>query len=500
MNANVRKSAWAVMIGVSLFLLPISHAETELWQEKEGGKSLSTQAQEFNNLFSGLASTLSPAVVNIFTKSQLPTRTRINDPQELFQFFFGQPGLPPQMMPQQREAQSLGSGFVINSNGIIITNSHVVRIQDRNADQVRVKFLGESETSNGHEAEILGVDPSTDVAVLKLKDPSKVRAVAPFGDSSKMKVGEWVLAIGNPFGHTHTVTQGIVSALGRSSAGLDIRAEFIQTDASINPGNSGGPLFNLAGEVIGINTAIDARGPGIGFAIPINTAKNVIKQLVEKGEVSRGWIGIVGSNLSPQVSERLKLKESSGAIIQSVTIGGPADKAKLQAYDVIREINGKKINTMRDLFIAVGNMNPGEKAKVDYIRNGRTRTTTLVIEDFPSEAQVASNRRSAPQRGSTRGTSRSAQRVGLSLGDITNNARREFHIPQEVKGVLITEVIRNSVADRAGLRPGDVIREIDQKPVTNAKQAEQMIARAKQGLLLRVQSGESSVILSLEFD
>ncbi|NCN28147.1 Do family serine endopeptidase [bacterium] len=465
-----------------------------LW--KEDSAPLSADAQKLNNIYTDLAEKLSPAVVNIFTKSQVGMEADPN--RDLFQFFFGHPGMPQQPRFQQREAQSLGSGFVINDDGLVITNSHVVRFQDRNADQVRVKFLGDPENSEGHEAMIIGVDPSTDVAVLKLKDKKRVKATAPFGDSSTLKVGEWVLAIGNPFGHTHTVTQGIVSALGRSSTGLDIRSNFIQTDASINPGNSGGPLFNLKGEVIGINTAIDARGPGIGFTIPINTAKSVIKQLVAKGEVTRGWIGIVGSDLNPQIAKRLGLKDSVGALVQDVSEGGPAQKAGLESYDVITKVGKTKVGSMRDLAIAVGGLQPGEKVAVEYIHDGKVKSTTLTIQEFPKEASVARGR---PQRGGggpAEGTV--SQKVGVVLGELNVRTRQRFRIPADVSGVLIADVMPRTPAAQSGLRAGDVIKEINQKPVKNVRDAERAFKRSKRGVLLRVQSGAESIILSLEFE
>ncbi len=289
MKSTLQKLLFSVLAGCAVVLAFQGRIQTSqtadaasngnLWTERKASdaKASSFDVGALNKAFTELAATLSPTVVNIYTKTRMSPRYGRGGQEDFFRYFFGNPfngGMSDQAPP--REAQALGSGFVINEDGVVITNSHVVRMNGRNADSIMVKFLDESENTPGHEAKVLGVDESTDVAVLKLKKKrNKPFAVAPLGDSDKLRVGEWVIAIGNPYGHTHSVTKGIVSALGR---GLESgnRAEFIQTDASINPGNSGGPLFNLYGEVIGINTAIDARAQGIGFAIPVNTAKSVI--------------------------------------------------------------------------------------------------------------------------------------------------------------------------------------------------------------------------------
>jgi len=284
-------------------LAAVASAE-RFWSEKTESerKAQGPEIDLLNKAFVSLAEQMKPAVVNVYTKTRVGVPrygARGNQvmPDDLFRFFFGNPfggpGSPGggngQMPP--REAQALGSGFVINKEGLVITNAHVVRMGDRNADSILLRFVNDSPTSPGYEATVLGVDETTEVAVLRLKKKKADLKVAPLGDSDKIKVGEWVVAIGNPYGHTHTVTKGIVSALGRSLEEIE-RAEFIQTDASINPGNSGGPLFNLYGEVIGINTAIDPRAQGIGFAIPINTAKMVARELITTGSVSIGWIGV----------------------------------------------------------------------------------------------------------------------------------------------------------------------------------------------------------------
>jgi serine protease Do len=512
MKTLLSKVAFAFII--SFIVLFFSQARIE-WPQKaysqnKGGpawtelpetekKNYSKEAAALNDVFTGLAAKLSPAVVNIFTKSKVSVGQGAPGmaPEDLFGFFFGHPGMRPYFqMPQQREAQSLGSGFLINKDGMIVTNSHVVQINGKNADQVRVKFLKDPATADGVEATVVGVDPGTDVAVLKLKDTKKVSSYIPLGDSSKLKVGEWVMAIGNPFGHTHSVTQGIISALGRSSEGLNIRSDFIQTDASINPGNSGGPLMNLSGEVIGINTAIDARGPGIGFAIPINVAKRVIRQLIDKGEVTRGWIGVVISNLSPQIAKSLKLSEPLGALIQEVAEGGPAAKAGLKAYDVIVDVNGKPVQDSRDLTLHIGDLDPGAKIGVKFYRGGKLESKTIEIGKVPSNEKLAKSLRGSKAKDTESSTSK---KTGLVLSDLNEENRRDYQIPRNLSGALVVDIVPNSLAAQAGLEPGLVITEVNQEAVKSAAQAEKLIARSKNGVLLRVQTANQSAILSLEF-
>lgn len=346
-------------------------------------------AMKLNQTFIDLAEKLKPSVVNIYTTTTMTPQGRGlhphgQVPDDLFDYFFGNP-LGPQgrgrgFQAQPREARSLGSGFVINKDGYIITNSHVVRSAGRNADEIIVKFVGE-DNGKGHLAEVVGVDELTDVALLKLKNPKDDIVATPLGDSDQAKTGEWVIAIGNPYGHTHTVTQGIVSALGRNIPGA--RAEFIQTSASINPGNSGGPLFNLKGEVIGINTAINPQAQNIGFAIPINTAKHIISQLIEHGEVQRGWIGVAIDEVTEEAAGYMKLPNREGVLVKEVFPGDPADRAGVKVYDVIKQIGDYPVKTTHDLFTAVDQLQIGEKTQVKIWRNGDLKTLTLKVGSPP---------------------------------------------------------------------------------------------------------------------
>ena len=481
-----------------------SAAGKQHWTEKSASdldKSKGTQidAGALNKVFVDLAKQLSPAVVNIYTKTKVGgARNQFGggpqggmNPDDLFRFFFGNPfgggfGGP----PPQRQAESLGSGFVINSDGVIVTNSHVVRMNGHNADSIRVKFKDDPPRSEGHEATVLGVDEGTDVAVIKLKKSKNV-TVAPLGDSEKIQVGEWVVAIGNPYGHSHSVTKGIVSALGRNLE--ESRADFIQTDARINPGNSGGPLFNVYGEVIGINTAIDARAQGIGFAIPINTAKASIQQIIDTGSVALGWLGVEMSELTPQIASSLGLKSPDGALIQNVIPGEPADKAGIKSYDVIVEINGKTITTPRELMITVGNLRVGKAVPIKVFRDGKVITLSVTPTKRKSEAELA-QREQTPQGQS----GKASAKLGFSLVELSPEIRRQLGLDPSVNGGVIHRIIPGGPAEQAGLAPGDVITEVNRKPVRNVKEAEAAFATSPKNCLLRVQRRTASIIVYLD--
>jgi serine protease Do len=282
---------------------------------------------------------------------------------------------------QEPPREALGSGFVINAEqGYIVTNAHVVRMAGHDADEIMIKLNGE-ENAKGHPAKIVGADEVSDVALLKLSQPVAGLKALTFGDSDKARVGEWVLAIGNPYGHSHSVTQGIVSALGRSLEGA--RTGFMQTSASINPGNSGGPLINVDGQVIGINSAIDPRAQLIGFAIPINEAKTVIQQLVEKGKVSRPWMGIAIQDVSEDVAGLMKLDKPEGVLVKEVMPGQPAAEAGLQAYDVIVKMNGQTVANSHDLFRNIDRLQSGATAEVEVLRDHRPKKVKVRLSEQP---------------------------------------------------------------------------------------------------------------------
>lgn len=470
----------------------------KLWSEKSPVelKNSSVDAEALNRPFVNLADTMKPTVVNIYTKTRIGggRRNPYGDgaaPDDLFRFFFGNPFGGDMGAPPAREAQALGSGFVINPDGLIVTNSHVVRMSGRNADSIMVKFVSDSPRAAGDEATVLGVDENTDVAVIKLKKKRPDLKVAPLGDSAKLKVGEWVVAIGNPYGHTNSVTKGIVSALGRSLDELD-KADFIQTDASINPGNSGGPLFNLVGEVIGINTAVDARAQGIGFAIPINTAKSVIKQIIEKGEVETGWIGVGLADLRPEIARSLGMPNADGALIQEVVPGAPAARAGLRSYDVIVDIDGKKITSARDLSLAVRGAAVGATLTAKYLRDGKPGQAKILITKRQSESSLSAS--PAPRKG----PSRLAQKTGLYLTELTSDDRRQMRLHPSLRGVLVQGVMPGSLAQEAGLQANDVITEINRVPSPNLATAEKLLAHKGNAFLLKVQRRTASMIILLD--
>jgi serine protease Do len=470
-----------------------AQSSAPIWTELKSKDDTGTMADaiKLNRLFTGLAESLSPAVVNIYTKTRVPSYRggNANDPNaELFRFFFGNPFMTPDQGRggRSQEAQSLGSGFVINGDGIIVTNSHVIRQSGRNADAILVKFINDSPNHPGHEATVVGVDELTDVAVLKIKEKVKGLKVAPLGNSDQVKVGEWVMAIGNPYGHTHSVTSGIVSAMGRSLE--QTRTDFIQTDASINPGNSGGPLFNAYGEVIGINTAIDARAQGIGFAIPVNTAKGVIRQLVEKGEVTLGWIGVVIADLTPELAESLGLELDGGALLQDTIPGEPADKAGLKSYDVITQVNGKNVRSQREFSIAVGNLAPGAKAALKIWRDGKARDVVVTVAKRKSQEELA-------KADQARDLKTAQETKGMLFADLNGPVRAELQLPPEVQGVLVSDVLRGSPAAQAGITPGDVIVEVNRKPVKDSRAARAALGAKADSFLLKVQRRSATLIV-----
>lgn len=346
------------------------------------------QIQELNSVFAGLSESLSPTVVNIYTKSKISSppmfRGQPGMPRDEFEFFFEEPfsgrGGPP---GRDSEVQALGSGFIFDTSGYIVTNAHVVDQGGQRVDEVMVKFNGDG-NGKGIPAKIIGVDAVTDIAVLKLTQEKSGLKPVVLGDSDRVRVGEWVLAIGNPYGHTHTVTQGIISAQGRSLEG--VRSDFLQTSASINPGNSGGPLFNMAGEVIGINMAIDPRAQGIGFAIPVNTAKNVISQLKEKGKVARPWLGVGIQDLSEELSGYMKLKEPKGVLVNEVAEGTPARKAGIEPYDVITKVGSTEVKNSKELIRAIEKLPIGQRTQIEFLRNNKTQSVNVVLGEKPTKA------------------------------------------------------------------------------------------------------------------
>lgn len=426
---------------------------------------------------------VSPAVVNISTTQVV----KFNHPQmrnpfgqqepfdDFFNKFFGR-------MPREQKRRSLGSGFIVSSDGYILTNNHVV---DK-ADEVTVTLLDKEQ----FKAKVVGTDPKIDIALIKI-DAKKKLTYVELGDSDKLEVGEWVVAIGNPFGLGHTVTAGIVSAKGRI-IGSGPYDDFIQTDASINPGNSGGPLFNLKGEVVGINTAIIQGGQGIGFATPIQLAKSVLDQLKEKGKVTRGWLGVYIQPLTPEAAEGLGIPDRRGALVSDVTSGGPAEKAGIRSGDVIVSFDGKEIRDEHDLPQVVALTKPGRAVEVRLIRGGKETTVTVTIAEMAGGLGKLAGEHDL-----------STKNLGLTVQDITPEIAQRFEI-ENTKGVVVTGVADGSPAEDAGFNEGDIIRAILHKDkrdlVTNAAEFAKLVKKfqSDKALLFLVERGESRILLTVK--
>jgi serine protease Do len=375
-------------------------------------------------------------------------------------------------LPRRPDQQGLGSGVVVSADGYILTNNHVVN----GADEIKVSFNDGRELT----AKVVGTDPKSDLAVIKVD--AKELSFVTFTDSDKIEVGDKVLAIGNPFGLSHTVTSGMVSALGRTmNMGLDYE-DFIQTDAAINPGNSGGALIDVKGRLIGINTAIYSRSggfQGIGFAIPANLARSVMEQLVSNGKVVRGYLGVSMQPITEELAEQFSLKNKDGVIVAEVVPGSPAAKAGLEPGDVITKFNGKDVKDGRSLKFTVAGVAPGTSVAVEVLRQNKTEKIDLKVGEQPKDMSVA---RSSGGRGGSESTLN-----GVGVADLEPAARREFGISSRIQGALVTEVDPTSAAAAAGLQPGDVIQEINREPVRSAEDAVKLTENAEsKKTLLRV--------------
>lgn len=443
--------------------------------------SVTAVAGERPDSFADQVERLSPAVVNISTTTIISDGPAIDMPQfppgSPFEEFFKNFG----DNNRQRRASSLGSGFIIDDAGIVVTNYHVIE----NAEEIRVVLADEQ----SFVATVLGKDQETDIAVLKI-DPGEVELTAvAFGDSDKLRVGDWVLAIGNPFGLGGTVTAGIVSARGRD-IGNGPYDDFIQTDASINRGNSGGPLFNTDGEVIGINTAIFSQSGGsvgIGFAISSNLASRVADQLANYGTTRRGWLGVFIQEVTPDIAETLGLKNASGALISSVNENSPADVAGIQPGDVIQTFNGQAIDKMRDLPRIVAETEVGSEVAVELFRNGKMETLMVVLGEREKAELVGLVGEDTPTETQSFGS------LGFSVEMVTDELIADFSLPEGTVGVVVTEVIPGSPAADKGLAPGDLIRRFGQRQVETAVTLAESIAEAEE-------AGRSGILILVERD
>ncbi len=465
--------SWKLLLLSTLFAFCLS--STAISAQEPSGRTYAPDS------FAALAEQVNHAVVNISTTQVVrespmqpffgPQGPFRDLPDELRRFFGGE---MPQGQNQTRTA--LGSGFIIDKEGLIITNNHVVE----KADQIKIKTFNGKE----YEAEVVGRDPKTDLALIRVKPDKDFPEPASLGDSDALRVGDWVMAVGNPFALGNTVTAGIVSAKGRI-IGAGPYDDFIQTDAAINPGNSGGPLFNMDGKVVGINTAIVAQGQGIGFAIPVNVANNLIPQL-KGGKVVRGWLGIMIQDFTPDLAESFGVKETRGVIVSDIVSGAPADNSDLQRGDVVVKFEGKAVEDANGLSRMVAGTPPESSVNLEILRDGKKKTIQITLGTLPDEQEVPEpTREVAPW--------------GLTVQNITQEIARRFGLDVNETGVVVTDVTRNSPAGDARIRPGDIVKEINRRKIQNLRDYNQALQDSKEGetLLLLIKRDKHTLYVPL---
>lgn len=438
--------------------------------------------------FAPIVKKVLPAVVSVeSTKvSKIPTQFEGSAPDDpLFRQFFGNGNSNRQFQapgeaPEQRE-QGLGSGVILTPDGYILTNNHVVD----SATGVRVTLADKRE----FKAKVIGADPKSDIAVIKI-DATNLPCVT-VGDSSKVQVGDYALAIGNPFGVGQTVTMGIVSATGRSHLGIEEYEDFIQTDAPINPGNSGGALVNDRGELIGINTAIIAHGSsgnqGIGFAVPVNMARIVMDQLVKTGKVTRAYLGIVPQDVTPAIAQAFGEKEARGALVGDVSANSPAQRSGIQKGDIILDVNGKPVTDSNELRMTISMMQPDASVNLRISRNGAERNVAVQLGELPTTTAALKHN----------GEKESSALSGVAVENLDAQTAQNLKLPSNAQGVVVTNVSPSSEAAEAGLRPGDVIQEVNHKPVNNTADFERAIGSSNENTLLLVNRNGSTMYLAV---
>jgi serine protease Do len=443
--------------------------------------------QSLQDAFVQVAQSVKPAVVNIATTQRTRPQEGRRAPQvppqfrgpfrdffgeDFFERFFG--GQP------QRERRSLGSGVIVDKRGYILTNNHVIE----QADEIEVRLSDKRKFT----AKVIGKDSKTDLAVIKIDAPDDL-PVAKLGDSTKIRIGEWAIAIGNPFGLDQTVTVGVISAVGRSEVGITTYEDFIQTDASINPGNSGGPLLNLNGEVIGINTAIVATGQGIGFAIPISMAKEIKDRLIAQGKVVRGWLGVGIQELTEELAAQFGVKPEDGALVGNVMKDSPAERGGMKPGDIIQEFNGTKISGVHQLQREVAQSPVGSPVRLKVLREKQPMMLTIILGEQPTDIAAASEPGSTPAE--------AAERFGLTVQELTPELRNQLRL-NTVDGVMVSSVDEAGPAARAGIRPGDVITEANREPVKSTRDFSRILGQMRRGqnlLLLVRRDGNSRFVV-----
>jgi serine protease Do len=424
---------------------------------------------EFSNAFAEIAEKVNPSVVNI-------TCTGIDDAGPTIDLFPDENDRDPYDDMDKR--YGYGSGVIVDPSGFILTSNHVVD----SATKIEVKLSDNQEFI----ADLVGQDKETDLALIKVESRSPLPS-APMGDSDKLRPGQWVMAIGNPFVYDHTVTVGVISALNRK-LGTTVFDNFIQTDAAINFGNSGGPLLNIKGEVIGINTLISSQGTGIGFSIPINMAKDILPQLKSKGRVSRGYLGLVPQEITSELQKSLELSSKEGVIVSSVQKGSPAETAGFQRYDVIQEIDGKKVLSEDEFRKWIAQTAPGKSITVKILRDQKPMELQASVGERPDTAAIPVIPNKDIQ-----------DSVGIKVGELSSEMRRQLNLDPNTKGIVVLGVKPSGAAGEAGIQKGDIILEANKKPVENAPQFEQLISKSKKGdvILLYILRGNSYNFLTL---
>ena len=488
MNSQISKKHSTIK---SITLTVMSLVIMVFWAGPILAQSSTKAAKELSSAFSAAAKEAMPAVVSIKVEKAIEANPitygspyGYNDPFGLFgddflRKFFGD-RLPPQQQqaPGKYYKRGQGSGFIVSKDGYILTNNHVVG----DVDKITVELQDGRKFEN---AKLIGTDPDSEVALIKIEGNNF--PVLPMGDSDKIQIGDWVIAIGNPFGLSETVTVGVISAVGRSNVHIAAYEDFIQTDAAINPGNSGGPLINLDGQVIGINTAIFSQSGGymgIGFAIPINMARNIEQQLKSHGKVRRGYMGLAGKDITPDMAELLNLKNSQGVIVSSVEPGSPADKAGLKSYDVLLEISGRKIETYDSFRNDVAMLAPDSRVTLKVLRDGHTQDITVILGERPTEFAKGGNQAKEQQQ--------SQAALGIEVQTLTKDLAERFGYALG-EGVIVTRVNPGSLAADVGIQPGDLIQGVNRQSVSSAEEFEKAVKLTKNNkVLLLIKRGEYS--------
>ena len=433
--------------------------------------------------FADLVNSVKGSVVNISTTQTLKESPMqpFFGPNSPFRDFFGDEfkryfGDAPQ---GQMKTHALGSGFIISNDGLILTNNHVVE----KADEIKIKTLD----GNEYDAKVVGRDPKTDIALIRIQVKGNLPKPAKLGDSEAIRVGDWVIAVGNPFGLGNTVTAGIISAKGRV-IGAGQYDDFLQTDAAINPGNSGGPLFDMNGDVVGINTAIVAQGQGIGFATPINMAKDILDQL-KTGKVIRGWLGIMIQDITPELAESFGVTVTKGVIVADIVADSPAEKGGLKRGDIVEALNGKQVENANQLSRSVAALPPETKATIEVIRDGKPVTVKLAIGTMPEDAQMKKS--AAPKTESA---------WGITVQNLTPELAQRFGVDEKEGGVVITDLAEGSPAAEARLRQGDIVEEVNRQKIQNVRDWKQATEKMKKGepLLLLVKRGANTFYVAIK--